>query len=243
MITLYNGNTGKKFEYSRKTLEDWIKEEFRTGGGDQGEVVLKFLAFVQRLCEIQEIDLDSIQITIKRITNYNIYSWEKARANLHFDLTHPTIGTIFSNSITNMPYNCGIGVLQRFENFYKLGNKNRNIDKVIKEYVEFIHHIYTDGYYKAFVITLNKNHIVTKPLLENGFTVSLDYLNKDGNPFQILTKTFNERSKLEVNYDKIKERLYAAVENKESNSETSKKLVTKSTTESSSEDWLNNISE
>ena len=162
-----------------------------------------------------------------------------ARPNYHFTVCLGS-RTLFINNINNLPYNCGIGVLQKFSYFFNLKNHYKDkYDLILDKYIEFLNKLYTVTSYRAFVVTIAKNLQITDDLLKRDFQIGLEYQNKENETFYILNKTFTKKDN-NYNYEKLKESIYSSIEDKKSNSETTKELVTQTSSEGSSEDRINN---
>ena len=129
--------------------------------------------------------------------------------------------------------------MQRFDYFYKLEYYGKDkYELILDAYVKLLNNIYTSGYYKAFIITLQESELV-HDLIKRDFNVGLTYHNKENKKFYILNKTFNN-SYLNEKYKKLEERIYSSIENEKPNSKTVETVIAEEFSTSSSEDWLDN---
>lgn len=242
IITISHGSHSEKFDINhvdkKITLNSYLKERLRGSSEDNLNVVKKFLNFIENLIDISDKWDSNIDIYINRLNKYNLYGWESARANFSF-LVFIDNKQVFTNAITNLPYNCGVGVMQRFDYFYKLEYYGKDkYELILDAYVKLLNNIYTSGYYKAFIITLQESELV-HDLIKRGFNVGLTYHNIYGRKFYILNKTFNNNY-LNEKYTKLEERIYSSIENKKPNSKTVETVIAEESSTSSSEDWLDN---
>lgn len=243
-IILYCGSKEvERREYTKKTesLEKFITNQLKIQHSENLQAVYVFLDFIQQLLDIinEWESNENVKIYIYEVIS-PIYGWEGSRANYQFTV-YLGSRVLFNNNINNMPNNCGIAVLQKFSYFVNLDRyySKDKYDLVLDKYIEFLNKLYTVTSYRAFVITIAKDLEIANDLLKREFQIGLEYRNKENQIFYILNKTFTTKND-NYNYEKLKERIYSSIEDEKPNSEAIKEPVTETSSESSSENRVNN---